>query len=392
MVQSSLGQSAPSLAPLALFREAKTALDDYNKSLDADAAAAAQSFDNSVQNMQDAVDNLAKAHATFIAQLGAAGGDNDPIATQIKNENALYDEQLKAIKKIIEAHDKLIGKTPEQIAADMSTIDEQKAKHNLDHLTREYLLRDANQTDLNKKADAAQKAQAEAAERLNNRTSERAKLEKDIPSLQKAASDAAQKAQDTPKEIVIPPASGFGTPAFEDNPAYVANQQAAQRAQDDLQRAMERHKQVAKEMAGLQTTKAQADSDAATSTEASISNARRVGDLNRQIPQQQDLDRTNAAGRSESIGGGIADQLASGAKVTVDQARYLTDLAATLTGHQVTLAQAVTVLETAVRNPAAMATQIDRITTILQGFDPSAIGRLNHRLDEIETQMSNHGP
>jgi DNA repair exonuclease SbcCD ATPase subunit len=393
-----LGPVGAIIGAIALFREAKKALDDYNKDLDEDAAAAAESFDNSVANMQAAVDGLIKQHAQLIAALGGAGADNDPIATRIKNENELYDAQLKTVKQILEEHDKLIGKTPEQIAADMATVDEQKSKHTLDQLTREYLERDAQQTDLEKKADAAQKTHSDAEEKLKSKTDERTKLEKDIADYRKKASDAAQKVQETSPTISMP-SGGAVPPTIIPNPAYAEAQKESQRAQENVNRATERHKQLNQQRQSLENAAAQTEEESQKATQAAVANKQRAGELNRQISQQQDLDRTGAAGRAEQVGVEIADKIAAGGKVAADQAQYLVDLVSRMAGHQVTLNQAVTAMEAAAQNPQVLANQIDRIIAILSQFGPTAISNLDQRLTELErevqyahSRIDYHGP
>lgn len=400
-----LGPIGAIIGAIALFREAKKALDDYNKSLDEEGAAAAQSFDDSYQHMEQAVDSLAESHAKFLAELSHAGKDDDPIATRVKNENALYDAQLAAIKKIIEAHDKLLGMSPEQIQADLASLEEKKKAHDRDSVVNEYLQRDAQQKDLEKNAEAADKRKAEADQKANNQATERANLEKQINgekgqpgALQKAAEDAAKKVQGTPQTIGIP-TSPDAAPVFVPNPAYAEAQKELNIAQGNLAREKARLAQLDKEAQAAKDAAAQADADATATKNAAVLNKKRTGELGGQIAQAQAQETGQAATGAEGTAISITDILAKGGKVTPEQAHFLTETASAIAGHSVDLTEAFKMFQYAAQHQVALVQQVARLVPVLSKLDPAATGRLEaeiNRLDSeiatMKTQLGNHGP
>jgi hypothetical protein len=110
-----------------LVVEAKSALDAYNKSLDAAADRLAQPLDGGIAALQTAWDNATESLAKYMAELDTAG-DKDPTSTMIKRVKELDDAQMAADIKNIESAGKVevarirameAGQDPSKIEADV---------------------------------------------------------------------------------------------------------------------------------------------------------------------------------------------------------------------------------------------------------------------------------
>jgi hypothetical protein len=105
-----------------------------------------------------------------------------------------------------------------------------------------------------------------------------------------------------------------------------------------------------------------------------------------------------AARQQEQAGIDIAKNIETGKGATPDQQDFLIKQASKISGHTVTLAQAVQVFETAANSQTAFAEQVHRAATALASLNPQqtrnlqdAVSRLEKEVERLNGQMKNTG-
>lgn len=343
-----------------LLYEAKQALDEYNKSLDAEGAAAAKPAFDAVQNIQTAWDDARKKFGEYQSAVDSAGKgkDKDPVDEQIKREKEMTDAKLAGIRKIIEelgreevARLRAEHASPEAIAAaeqrtqdQVAGVDANKKGADATRASEEYAKRNApgNQMALDAKAKATAEDAAKADARAKNAEDELQKLRAgsdgsgksdghaELAALEKlqASFDAVRLGKFTPGDVWA--VDKYGADSTMRGKAGAGNQHTLN---DDLAQAKQtianenkRIQELEAHTTELARQKADADTAAATAAKEGKHNADRVGELPGEIGDSRSKGNFEDAGGIIARGVSAEDAVQASGRATESQSAAIGQL------------------------------------------------------------------
>lgn len=350
------------LALTAVYQVAKKQLDDWNKALDAEGVAAAASATGALENHRKVLDDIGTSMARYRAELALAGVEADPLSAKIKNQNELYNLQIEAVKKLLEA-------SGHKDQAD--ALGGVKGTHDIAALNKELYDRGMQIADLNNKIETAKKdketadtAQANAAKELADLRDPKNASAVDLATRKAAAEKAEEKARHF-AGLYNADTNPFGKGEQADAEAKLAEAQAKLKSVQ-LEETQRNRRQAELERDDQKRRDAAAAADAAfaAATAEGKANMTRIRQLPGEIGKEESKQAVDVSQRGVSDATRLADKLIGGGELEAGQQQFLMRVANIATGHANNLQQAASAMHALEGNNAALFTLLEKLTRL----------------------------
>lgn len=394
-------------------------LKKYSEELDKQGDEAYQPHLESVHNLQAAWDDAKQRAASYAAKLAHLGEDKNPLETARKHIEELRDAQIAADKLIIESNlavqeswirriGAMKGLSSEQVEAQIKaakSIAEAQEKSNehkkdsgkVEDLQAELEAAQKSAPALNTAVLDAQQAVYRAELKKKADDSERDRLRKETEDV--LPGDIDKLPDNDPRKII----QKYGE--YHDSTTEAVDRAlGAQRPKTFALQNEEAEKELNDKKLRLKQLENKPDEVAAAGAELESRQAAldAVTELMRKLPgeiaQAIAVQKVGDAGARRAAAGTTANDeistgidLANAAKqgqATRTQIQTLLSIAADAAGHNVNLATAIQMMESAARSPQALANLVTRLTTILSAMDLDKINQLDAQIKNIEAQLS----
>jgi len=383
------------LAITAIYQVSKKYLDDWNKALDAEGAAAAESATGGLENHRRVLEDIGQSMAKYRAELARDGVEADPLSAKIKDQNELYNLQVEAIKKVIEA----LGKQEEaairarggsaadeaaareRTASRIADLDRTKGAHEIAALQAELDQRNLQQNVLERKVNHTAAAKRNADEALANAETERANLRKQL------SPESIQSKAVTDAEKALADAQAPLNRAFLKQEDYLRGINAAEAkltaAQQPQATAAARLKQLEAEDQARKDAAAAAGAAFEAAQAEAKKNQTRIGEIPREFSKEESRQATDTGSREISTATGLADKVLGGSKLDAAQQQFLMRMANLITGHANNLQQAAAAVHATEGNNDQMQTLLEKLVHIAESND-GKLSTLYARVSAIE--------
>jgi len=344
------------VALTAVYQYARKELDDLNKALDAEGAAAAESATGGLENHRKVLDEIGTAMAKWKTELAHVGQEMDPLSQKLKDQNELYNLQIEALKKILTA-------TGHKDLAE--GLDVAKAWRQPFMLGQEYDAARSRQPELEARVETAKKEKERADTALANAETEKKNLEKSLPDLQKKADKAAAAYSALLAKPEILGADWYNSDLATQRAAAKSDSQLAQL---NLDRARGRIGQLGNQDQALKDSAAAAATAFADAMAESLKNKGLITTLPREISQSGK--RLFSAESGEGVQSAVeaAQAAAAGEKLTSAQENLLVTLGTVIAGHSVNLQTAEAMFIKASESQSIMLSFVQRLMTAMENM------------------------